>query len=348
VLALEAVVQLEALLDDVEPPRLRLERVRVAAEIRAELLGLQPERCETLRQRAELGIGSRDRLREALGVGEQRRDAGSASDAAPGRAEALAVAARRNRLRARSRRLQQPVQLAQPRALGRERVLLLGGRPERLDLLDLEGEQVQVAVAGACALAQLGQVPIEGAHARVGGGERRAQVQVLAPAEAVEQVELCRRQRQLAVLVLAEEGDQPAAERRQVRRRGGPALDEGARPTARRDPAGEHYFVEIVLDPLAQLRELGIVQEPVGQLEYAFNVRLRRARAHDPGLRLSAEEQVQRVRQHRLPGPRLARDRGQPVARPQLGPLDQEQVLYAQLEQHPAGVPAPPDGERVL
>ena len=40
------------------------------------------------------------------------------------------------------------------------------------------------------------------------------------------------------------------------------------------------------------------------------------------------------MREHGLAGPRLACDRREALARPQLGPLDQEQVLYAQLEQH--------------
>ena len=55
-----------------------------------------------------------------------------------------------------------------------------------------------------------------------------------------------------------------------------------------------------------------------------------------PGARLAAEQQVERVGQHRLARAGLARDRVQPGPEPQLGPLDQQQVLDAQLEQHAA------------
>jgi hypothetical protein len=50
------------------------------------------------------------------------------------------------------------------------------------------------------------------------------------------------------------------------------------------------------------------------------------------------------MREHGLSRAGLPRDRREPAARPQLGPLDQEQVLYSQLEQHRAGLPAAPDG----
>ena len=109
-------------------------------------------------------------------------------------------------------------------------------------------------------------------------------------------------------------------------------------------PAGEDDLVQVLPHALAQVGELGLVEQPGGQLEHALHVRLGRSRPHDSRARLSAQEQVERVREHGLPGTGLARDGGEAVARPQLGPLDQEQVLYAQLEQHPAGVPARPDG----
>jgi hypothetical protein len=38
------------------------------------------------------------------------------------------------------------------------------------------------------------------------------------------------------------------------------------------------------------------------------------------------------MRQHRLPGAGLTRDRVQPVAEPDLGAIDEEQVLDAELE----------------
>ena len=145
------------------------------------------------------------------------------------------------------------------------------------------------------------------------------------------------------MLVLAEERDQPPAERLKVGGRGGAALYECGRSFLT-DPAGEDYLVDLLPHPLAQVREIRFVEQPRGQLEHSFHVRLRRSRPHYSGARLSAQQQVERVRQHRLAGAGLAGDGGETVAGPQLCPLDQEQVLYAQLEQHPAGVPAAPDG----
>ena len=194
----------------------------------------------------------------------------------------------------------------------------------------------------------------------MGGGQRGAQVEVRAAAEAVEQLQLRGREREPPVFVLAEERDEPPAERLKVGRGGGPALDERTGAAARADPARQHDLAGFAVDgsrsarrgvdllphPLAQIRELGLVEQPRGQLEHALHVRLGRSWTHDAGLRLSAEEQIERVCEHCLPGARLARDGREALARPQLGPLDQEQVLYPQLEQHPAGVPAKPDGAR--
>jgi hypothetical protein len=95
----------------------------------------------------------------------------------------------------------------------------------------------------------------------VGGRERRAEVELVAPAEAVQQVELRRRQRQPPVLVLAEEGHEPPAERLEVRGGGRPALDEGARAALGADAPGEHDLLELLAHPLAQLRQFGLVEQ---------------------------------------------------------------------------------------
>ena len=168
-----------------------------------------------------------------------------------------------------------------------------------------------------------------------------------AAAEPVEEVELGRGEREAAMLVLPEEGEEPAADHLEVGRRGRATLDERPRSPAGPHPAREDDLregVAFVADPLAQLRQLRLVKQPVRQLEHSLHVRVAGSRAHDSGARLSAEQQVQGVRENRLARPGLARDRRQPRTGPQLGPLDQEQVLDAQLEEHQAGVPAPPDG----
>ena len=331
VLALEPVVQLEALLDDVEPAGLGLERVGIAPQLRAEVLRLQAKCREALRQDIELRIGSRHSLREVLGPRQQR-------------GHPRLVAARRNRLRPGARGGEQAVQLAQARSLRLERALLLLARVELLDLLDLERQQVEVTVARAGALAQLGQRRLQLAHPRVGCAHAGAQLELVGPAETVEQVELCRGEREPPVLVLPEEGDHPAAERLKVGGRGGAALHEGARAALGADPPGQHHLLQLLAHALAKIGQLGMLEQPRRELEHALHVCLRGTRPDDARAWLTAQQQIERVSKHGLAGARLPRDRGEPGTRPQLRPLDQEQVLYAQLEQHRSGVPARPDG----
>ena len=136
------------------------------------------------------------------------------------------------------------------------------------------------------------------------------------------------------MLVLAEEGDQAPAERLQVRRGRGAPGDEGARPPARRDPPSQHHLLGARGQPLGELRQLRVVEQPGGQVEDALDPGLLGARPHDPRFRLAAHQQVERVREHRLPRPGLTGDRVQPLAEPQFGPFDQQQVLDPQLAQH--------------
>ncbi len=179
--------------------------------------------------------------------------------------------------------------------------------------------------------------PLELPHARVRRREPRPQGQLVAPAEAVEQVELRRGERQPAVLVLPEEGDQPAADRLKVAGGRRAALDERARAALGADPPREHDLVERPVDALAQVGQLGLVEQALGQGEDALDVGLARARPHDPGARLAAQQQVERVREHGLARAGLARDRAQAVARAQLGALDQQQVLDPELQEHAPG-----------
>ena len=255
----------------------------------------------------------------------------------------------RDRLRPGPSGREQAVELAQPRALRHERPLLLLARVELLDLLDLEREQVEVTVARARRARAARPALPPARRIRAWAAPRpRAQLELIAPAEAVQQVELRRGEREPPVLVLPEEGDHPAAERLKVGRRGGATLHEGARAPLGADPPRQHDLVELLPHALAQIRQLGLLEQPRRQLEHALHVGLRRARPDDARARLAAQQEVERVGEHGLPGTRLPRDRGEPVARPQLRPLDQEQVLYAQLEQHRSGVPARPDGAAAL
>ena len=73
------------------------------------------------------------------------------------------------------------------------------------------------------------------------------------------------------------------------------------------------------------------------EVERTLDVRLGCARPDDARARLAAEQQVERMRQHRLAGARLAGEHVEPGREAQLGPLDQQEVLDAQLVQHARG-----------
>ena len=182
----------------------------------------------------------------------------------------------------------------------------------------------------------------------MGLAEPRPQRKLVAPTEAVEQVELSRGQRELAVLVLAEERDQAPTERLEVRGRRRAALYEGASPTLAVHAPGEHelgwYLAVELLDALAQLAQLWLVEQAVGQLEHPFDVGLAPP-ADDPGARLAAQQQVEGVSEHGLAGAGLAGDRREVRAWAQLRPLDQQgRFSIRSSESTPAGLPAPSDG----
>ena len=157
---------------------------------------------------------------------------------------------------------------------------------------------------------------------------------MLGAGEPVEDLQLGRGDRQLAVLVLAEEGEQPPAEQLQVGGGRGAAGDEGAGPPAGRDPAAEHDLLGALRQPLGQLGQLRLLEQPRGQVEDALDPGLLGPGPDDLRFRLAAHQQVERVGEDGLAGAGLAGDRVQPLAQPQLGPLDQQQVLDPQLAQH--------------
>ena len=216
------------------------------------------------------------------------------------------------------------------RARSRGQLFLLGlARRRGIDLPQLPLEQVELAVARAGPLAQPLELVAQRPLAPVDRRELLAPRGLPGPAEAVEDLELGGGERQLAVLVLAVERQQrPACVAQLGRRRAAPVQVRPRAPLGA-DAPGEHQLLRVLGDPLAQLRA-----QRVGQLEAALHVRLGGPWAHDPGARLAAQQQVERVGQHGLARAGLAREHVQPRPEPQLGPLDQQQVLDAQLFQH--------------
>src|SRR3954451_6162425 len=110
--------------------------------------------------------------------------------------------------------------MAQALTVGEELRVLVLTRPERLDLLDLERQQVEVAVACTGATPELLDLRDHGEHLGVTGRELAASHAGRRARERIEQVELSRGEGELAVLVLAVEGDQACPELAQIRRRG--------------------------------------------------------------------------------------------------------------------------------
>ena len=124
----------------------------------------------------------------------------------------VAVGVGRKRLGGAAGRCTQSVEVPQAPAVGAQLRVLVLARRKRVDLLDLEREQVEVAIARPGELAQRRDFTLEREHARVARGELRARDGGLGAGEAVEQLELRRCDRQLAVLVLSVEREQPRAE----------------------------------------------------------------------------------------------------------------------------------------
>ena len=133
-----------------------------------------------------------------------------------------------------------------------------------LDLLDLEREQVQVAVAGAAPAAELLELALSSrtrgvrpacARAAPGARRRRSPSRRSSWAAAT---------REPAVLVLAEEGEQAPAQLAKVGRRGRAALHEGPRASLRADPARRARSRRRRADALAQVGQLGASSSPGG------------------------------------------------------------------------------------
>ncbi len=104
-----------------------------------------------------------------------------------------------------------------------------GVRRERVDLCELELEQVQLALALRGELAELLQALLRRAHARE---LSRAQIEALAlrgAGEIVEDLQLGGLERQLAVLMLSVEGEQRARDVTQIGERGRAAVEVGPR-----------------------------------------------------------------------------------------------------------------------
>ena len=98
---------------------------------------------------------------------------------------------------------------------------------------------------------------------------------------------------------------------------------------------------------LPQRLQLVLVEEPRPQLELSLDIRLVGAGADEARFALRAEQEPDRLREDRLPGAGLARNRVQPCAGLELRLADEHQVLDAESTKH-ATRPNWPKGHRDL
>jgi hypothetical protein len=321
VLSHQPLDRVEALLDLLEPSGLGLYPVQIGAQLTRDVGELDGQRAGALGDRVEARVDAVDGAEQRLGLGKQRgRPAGVVLAGHP--AERAA------------RRGAQGLGVAQALALRGQIVLLLGVGARGLDLLELEAQQVEIALARALALAQLGELNLDRRHLGVRLAVLAAPLEVRSARKAVEDLELRGAEGQLAVLVLAVEGEQPRPERAQVGRGRRAAADEGARSPRHPDAAAEHDLVGPLGEALGDVGELGIVEQALRNREHALNVGFLRARPDDLWARLAAHEEVERMREYGLSRAGLACDHVETLPEAQFGALDQQQALDPQFVQH--------------
>ena len=318
VFALQPVQQCQPFLDLVQPPGRRLDALGVAMQLVQQVLGLERQRTRARRQPVQLRVHPTGRLERLCPGRESER--GAPFVAAVQRAGA-AVGRRPQRL-----------DVAQAAALGLELALLLlaGRRP--VDLRELPLEQVQLTIACTGPIAQLLQPGRQRAFAAIRPAVGLAARRLVRPREAVQDLQLGRGQHQLAMLVLAVEREQRGARVPQIARGGAPAADVRTRSPLRVHPPRQHKVLSVLRQTVPEC-----LAHRVRQREHPLDVGLRSARADDAGPWFAAEQQIQRMRQHRLAGPGLPCEHVQPWPETQLGPLDQQEVLDAQFVEHAEG-----------
>jgi hypothetical protein len=218
-----------------------------------------------------------------------------------------------------------------PQALALEQkfLLLLHARADLLDLAQLEGDEIELALARTDLTLQLGELALELTHARMQRPHARASLRLGGAAERVEHVKLDAGQHQPAMLVLAVEGQHAAAQLSQVSDGRRAPADIGAGTPIGPHSTGQHQLLRIC----RQQRVLAGAQPP-RQLEDALHIGLARALADDARASLASQQEVQGLSQQCLAGAGLAGQHVEPRAEPQLCPLHQQQVLDPDLTKH--------------
>ena len=170
----------------------------------------------------------------------------------------------------------------------------------------------------------LGQ-PLAGGREPAPGGAR---LRPVGAGEGVEHGELERRAREPPLLELPGHGDQPLGRCGHVLAGHAASPGVGTRAPVREDAAGEHERLLALGLELGELAQRP--RRPSGQVELRLDVGLRPGRPDHRRIGARAEQHAERLRQDRLAGARLPRDRVQPRAELELGLADEHEVLDAQ------------------
>ena len=271
---------------------------------------------------------------DAASSGANAGDAGDLLGGARGELAGALAVGRAQELGGRTRRCRELVEVPQPLALGPQRVGLArldgaswstratrSSRSSRRRAASAASPRADSSAASAARSPR--HAPAISAASCAGAGVR------------VEQLELPRRAREPAGLVLGRHLDQPLAERLEV----GP----GARSAPRRTPGCgrrpcRRRATTSVSSPSGReardRRERRVVEEVGRRVELGLDVGLVAVRPDHAGDRLGTGEKADRLGEHRLPGPGLAREDVQPRSELELGTLDQRQVVDVEPTQH--------------
>ena len=332
VLALQPRELLEALLDDREAPRVRLERGQVGAQL--------AERCPAARTRPPprgmRASRAPRRCRRHRAARRPRPPAAPSRRASPSRRDRSPRTPRRRRDGA-----------SPPRPGGRARAPARAPRPRpaptsSISAISNSRKSRSRSRAPSLALVSVSSRSTARASARRRSNSERT-LEVLARRRTRPGSRAAPR-RPSACGARAGRRRPPAGRRPRAapaRTRSGP---EGMSASARRGPRGGRAPAPARRAGCARPARPapGPPRAPAGGSKHALDICLVGAGAHDAPPRLPAEQQVERLGEHRLARAGLAGDRVQATVESQLGALDQQQVPDAQLDQHTLRLAAAP------
>src|SRR4051812_3561746 len=106
--------------------------------------------------------------------------------------------------------------------------------------------------------------------------------------------------------MLSVEGKQPSAKQFQVGSRSSTPGDESAGSPAGRDSPAKNDLIGILRQTRGNLSHLRLAEHPLRKIEDTLDPRLLRPGPNDLRSRLTAHQQIKRMRQHRLPRAGLA------------------------------------------